>query len=213
MPEDVFKDELIQSLRRSNRELDRACNAMIEKFAHALDMREVEPPGHTHQLADFTVRLAKAMGVEEEQLVHIRRGALLHDIGKIGVRDTILLKPGKLTDEEKTEINLHPVIGANIIEPLRFFPKERELIMHHHENFDGSGYPDGLSGDRIPIAARILAVADAYDAMTSSRPYRAAKSRDFAVEELRRCSNSQFDGEVVRVFLQTLGEGEPSHAH
>jgi HD-GYP domain-containing protein (c-di-GMP phosphodiesterase class II) len=114
------------------------------------------------------------------------------------------MKPDRLTPEERTEINLHPVIGGNIIKPLRFFPKERELILHHHENFDGSGYPSGLAGTDIPVTARILAVADAYDAMTSSRPYRTARTHEVAVAELLRCSNTQFDGEVVRAFLQAL---------
>jgi HD-GYP domain-containing protein (c-di-GMP phosphodiesterase class II) len=122
------------------------------------------------------------------------------------VRDTILMKPGRLTPEERTEINLHPVIGGNIIKPLRFFPKERDLILHHHENYNGSGYPDGLAGNGIPITARILAVADAYDAMTSSRPYRAAMTHDRAAAELLRCSQTQFDGEIVRAFLQTLSQ-------
>jgi HD-GYP domain-containing protein (c-di-GMP phosphodiesterase class II) len=122
------------------------------------------------------------------------------------VRDTILMKPTRLTQEERAEINLHPVIGGNIIRPLRFFPKERELILHHHENFDGSGYPDGLAGEKIPFTARILAVADAYDAMTSSRPYRAAMTRQAAAAELLRCAGTQFDAEIVRAFVQTLGE-------
>jgi len=185
----------------------------LKALVISIEARDSYTKQHSERVTNYSLQVAEAMELGAEEKDALRFGGYLHDIGKIGVRDTILLKPEKLTDEEKTEINLHPVIGANIIEPLRFFPKERELIMHHHENFDGSGYPDGLAGERIPIAARILAVADAYDAMTSSRPYRAAKSRAFAVEELRRCSNSQFDGEVVRVFLQTLGEGDPSHAH
>ncbi len=129
----------------------------------------------------------------------LRFGGYLHDIGKIGVQDTILLKP-----EEKNEINLHPIIGGNIIKPLQFFPKERELILHHHEHFNGSGYPDRLSGSAIPVGARILAVADAYDAMTSVRPYRRARPHDHAVMELKRYSRIQFDREVVMAFLQTL---------
>jgi HD-GYP domain-containing protein (c-di-GMP phosphodiesterase class II) len=123
------------------------------------------------------------------------------DIGEIGVCDTILLKPGKLTAEERNEINLHPVIGGNIIKPLRFFPKQRDLIIHHHEHFNGSGYPDGLTGTTIPVTARILA-ADAYDAMTSSRPYRQARLHEHAAAELMRIANTQFDGEIVRAFLQ-----------
>jgi putative nucleotidyltransferase with HDIG domain len=178
----------------------------LKSLVFSIEARDSYTKQHSERVTTFAIKIAEAMRLGAEEMDSLRCGGYLHDIGKIGVRDTILLKPGRLTPEEKLEINLHPVIGGNIIKPLRFFPKEREIILHHHENFDGSGYPDGLAGDRIPIAARILAVADAYDAMTTTRPYREARSEAFAVSELMRCSNSQFDGEVVRAFIQTLSE-------
>ncbi|MDA8087069.1 MAG: HD domain-containing protein, partial [Nitrospiraceae bacterium] len=121
----------------------------------------------------------------------------------IGVRDTVLLKPGVLDEDELAEIKLHPIIGDNIIAPLRFLPREKARIRHHHERFDGKGYPDGLGGEQLPIIVRILSVADTYDAMTSVRPYRSAKPHQSAMKELARCSNTQFDGEVVKAFGQT----------
>mgnify|MGYP006267833757 CR=1 FL=1 len=154
---------------------------------------------------------AEVMGLSADVQDAIRFGGYLHDVGKIGVRATVLLKPGKLTDEELSEIRQHPVIGGNIIKPLRFFPKERDVIVHHHERFDGTGYPAGLRGHSIPITARILAVADTYDAMTSSRPYRTARTHQDALEELIRCSDSQFDREAVRAFQQTQSGKDGHH--
>ena len=151
------------------------------------------------------------MNISPERKDAISFGGYLHDIGKIGVRDTILLKPGKLTPEEFAEIKMHPVIGDNIIKPIRFFPMEREIILHHHENYNGTGYPNGLAGDNIPLTARILAVANTYDAMTTSRPYRMALTHEAAIEELLRCSRTQFDAEIVRAFLQTTARKDINH--
>ncbi|MHB1012514.1 MAG: HD-GYP domain-containing protein, partial [Desulfobacteria bacterium] len=144
-----------------------------------------------------------AMRLGSDEIDTIRFGGYLHDIGKIGVRDTVLLKPGHLSDEEILEIRLHAVIGDEIVKPMKFFEKEREIIRHHHEHFNGSGYPDSASGQEISLIARILAVADSYDAMTSNRPYRQARTHEFAIGELKRCAGTQFDPEVVRVFLET----------
>jgi HD-GYP domain-containing protein (c-di-GMP phosphodiesterase class II) len=144
-----------------------------------------------------------------EEIDSLKFGGYLHDIGKIGVRDTVLLKPSRLTEEEFVEIRLHPVIGDNIIKPLGSFPNERLIVRHHHERFDGKGYPDGLGGTDIPRTARILAVADTYDSMTSTRPYRQALSHATAIEELKRCSGTQFDPAIVEAFLQTgTGRGQ-----
>jgi len=140
------------------------------------------------------------MGLPAADMDAIRFGGFLHDIGKIGVRDTVLLKPGRLTEEEFAEIHRHPEIGDAIVRPLRLLAKEREIIRFHHERFDGKGYPDGLRGEEIPVLARILAVADAYDAMTSNRPYRTRRTHAFALEELRRCAGTQFDPQVVSAF-------------
>jgi HD-GYP domain-containing protein (c-di-GMP phosphodiesterase class II) len=125
----------------------------------------------------YSLRMAELMGLPADEIDTLRFGGYLHDIGKIGVRDTVLLKPGGLTEGEMQEIRLHSVIGDEIVKPIRFFDRERKVIRHHHERYDGKGYPDGLAGNDIPLIARILAVADTYDAMTSHRPYRKALAR------------------------------------
>jgi len=181
----------------------------LKSLVMSIEARDSYTKQHSERVTSISLQIAEVMNLGEDEKDAIRFGGYLHDIGKIGVRDTVLLKPGRLTPEEVSEIRMHPVIGDNIIKPIKFFPRERELVLHHHENFDGSGYPDGLAGEEIPLIVRILTVADTYDAMTSSRPYRKARSHDFAIEELRRCSNSQFDSEVVRAFLQTpAGRGK-----
>ncbi len=175
----------------------------LKALVISIEARDIYTKNHSERVTSYALQIAEAMGLDSEEKDVIRFGGYLHDIGKIGVRDTILLKPGRLSDSEMSEIQLHPMIGANIITPLRFFPKEREIILYHHEKFNGKGYPEGRSGEHIPLNARILAVADTYDAMTSSRPYREALPHETAMEEIRRCSQSQFDGDVVRAFLQT----------
>jgi response regulator RpfG family c-di-GMP phosphodiesterase len=175
----------------------------LKTLVISIEARDSYTKYHSERVAAYALQVAEGMNLSADEIEIIRFGGYLHDIGKIGVRDTVLLKPSKLTDEEFREIRLHPVIGDNIIKPIKFFPRERELIRHHHERFDGKGYPDGLAGERIPMIVRILNVVDTYDAMTSSRPYRTARTHEFAIEELIRCSNEQFDGEVVKAFLQT----------
>lgn len=175
----------------------------------SIEARDSYTKQHSERVTVYASEIADVMNLSQEDKDVIMFGGYLHDIGKIGVRDTVLLKSGKLTEEEMAEIRLHTIIGDNIIAPLKFFPNERKLIRYHHEFVDGTGYPDGLAGQEIPIIARILAVADTYDAMTSSRPYRTARSHEFAIEELKRCSNQQFDSDVVRAFLQTsTGKGK-----
>lgn len=175
----------------------------LKSLIISIEARDSYTKDHSERVTSYALEIAEAMKLDEDSKDAIRFGGYLHDIGKIGVRDTVLLKPGRLTDEEMAEIKLHPLIGDNIIKPLRFFPKERELILYHHERFDGRGYPHGIKGNEIPLIARILAIADTYDAITTSRPYREAKEHKFAVEELKRCSNRQFDGEYVHAFLDT----------
>ncbi|HTG01756.1 MAG TPA: HD domain-containing phosphohydrolase, partial [Nitrospirota bacterium] len=181
----------------------------LKSLVNSIEARDSYTKQHSERVTNYALRICEALHLPTEQRDALRFGGYLHDIGKIGVRDTILLKTDRLTDEERAEINLHPVIGGNIIKPLRFFPNERELILHHHEHFNGSGYPNHLAGAAIPLTARILAVADAYDAMTSSRPYRQARSHDLAEAELMRCSQSQFDATIVRAFLQVLRQDGP----
>lgn len=181
----------------------------LKSLVISIEARDSYTRRHSERVTKYALQIADRMNLNTEEKDAIRFGGYLHDIGKIGVRDTILLKPDRLTPEERKEIRLHPVIGGNIIRPIHFLPREREMIVHHHERFDGKGYPDGISGRDIPITARILAVADTYDAMTSSRPYRSALTHRQAMEEIVKCSNTQFDAVVVRAFLQTpVGQGE-----
>ncbi|MCL1925812.1 MAG: response regulator [Syntrophorhabdaceae bacterium] len=163
---------------------------------------------HSDRVTMYSVLIAEAMGVPQGEISTLRFGGYLHDIGKIGVRDTVLLKPGKLSLGEIGEAQLHAVIGDEIVKPMNFFEKERKVIRNHHERYDGKGYPDGIGGEDIPIIVRILTVTDAYDAMTSHRPYRRALSVQMAVEELERCAGSQFDPAVVEAFKAILSEKE-----
>ncbi|MCX7794613.1 MAG: response regulator [Thermodesulfovibrionales bacterium] len=175
----------------------------LKSLIASIEARDSYTKQHSERVTNYALEIAEVMGLGAEDKECIKFGGYLHDIGKIGVRDTVLLKPSTLTEEEMAEIRLHPVIGESIVRPLKFLPAERELILHHHERFDGRGYPHGLAGERIPILARILAVADTYDAMTSARPYRPALGHEFAIEELRNNAGSQFDPMVVKAFLQT----------
>ncbi|MCX8030429.1 MAG: response regulator [Thermodesulfovibrionales bacterium] len=180
----------------------------LKSLVISIEARDSYTKQHSERVAIYSLQVADIMGLSEEDKDAIRFGGYLHDIGKIGVRDIVLLKPDKLDDEEQKEIRQHPIIGDEIVKPIRFFPKERELIRYHHERFDGKGYPDGLAGDEIPLHVRILSVADAYDAMTSSRPYRPAKSHKMAIEELIKNASLQFDPLVIKAFLQTsVGKG------
>jgi putative nucleotidyltransferase with HDIG domain len=150
----------------------------------------------------YAVAIAREMGLDEHEMHTLRHTALLHDIGKIGISESILQKPGKLTDEEFRFIQCHPVLGAHILESIEFLREVRSQMKHHHEKFDGSGYPDGLAGSAIPLGARIISVADTYDAMTSTRPYRQGLAHEVALEELKRCSGTQFDPAVVDAFVR-----------
>jgi len=172
----------------------------LRSLIATVEARDSYTRSHSERVTRYALRMAERMGLPAADMDAIRFGGFLHDIGKIGVRDTVLLKPGRLTEEEFAEIHRHPEIGDAIVRPLRLLAKEREIIRFHHERFDGKGYPDGLRGEEIPVLARILAVADAYDAMTSNRPYRTRRTHAFALEELRRCAGTQFDPQVVSAF-------------
>ena len=196
----------LEDLRRANRELERAYDATLEGWVRALDLRDQGTEGHTQRVTELTLKLARRLGVSEGELVHLRRGALLHDIGKMAIPDRILLKPGKLTDEEWTLMKRHPVYAYEWLKHIEFLRPALEIPYSHHERWDGTGYPRGLKGEAIPLAARIFAVVDAWDAMTSDRPYRKALSREQAVEELRKGAGTQFDPRIVEAFLQMLQE-------
>jgi putative nucleotidyltransferase with HDIG domain len=183
-------------------EVRRSYRATLEALLAALDTRDTETEGHSERVAAYTMLIAQQLNLSEVELQHIEHGALLHDIGKIGVPDHILYKPGPLTPEEWEVMKQHPVIGYKMCMKIEMLRPAAPIVLHHHERWDGRGYPYGLNGAEIPLGARIFAIADTLDAMTSDRPYRKALSFAQAREEIERCAGSQFDPELVRVFLE-----------
>jgi putative nucleotidyltransferase with HDIG domain len=186
---------------RYRSEIQDSYETVLAALLSALDTRDTETEGHSERVTAYTMLLADLMGVPPDQCYHIERGALLHDIGKIGVPDRILLKPGPLTPEEFAEMQQHPVIGFRMCARIDFLRGAAQIVLHHHERWDGAGYPDGLAGEQIPLGARIFAVVDAFDAMTTDRPYRLAFPFEYAREEIRGNFGTQFDPQVVEVFL------------
>ncbi len=182
-------------------DLERSYDYTLEALGGALDLKDAETEGHCQRVTAITVAIARAMGVESTRLPQIARGAFLHDIGKMGVPDHILRKPGPLTPEERTIMRRHCEIGYQVLEKIPFLREASQIVLAHQEHFDGSGYPRGLRGDEIPLGARIFAVADTLDAMVSDRPYRRALPLSAAKDEIRRCSRTQFDPRVVETFL------------
>jgi len=176
----------------------------IKVLATALDARDHYTHGHSQQVTEYAVEIAQEIGLSAKEIDVIRDAGLLHDIGKIGIPDAILLKPGRLTEEEYAIIKKHPEIGKKILQPVNCLADKIPLIYHHHERVDGQGYPEGLAGDNIPLGARILAVADAYQAMTSDRPYRSAMPMQVAISELEKFKGKQFDPMIVEAFLRIL---------
>ncbi len=195
---------LFQDLQRSNFELAMAYDATIEGWSHALDLRDKDTEGHTLRVTEMALKLARALDVEEDQLVHIRRGGLLHDIGKMAVPDNILLKPEPLTDEEWAIMRQHPQLAYDWLVGISFLKYALEIPYYHHEKWNGTGYPHGLKGELIPLAARIFAVADVWDALTNDRPYRKAWPHSKAIEYIREKSGIYFDPEIVEVFLRQI---------
>jgi putative two-component system response regulator len=193
--------EQTASLRNALNSLEKTYSHTLEALIYALDAREHETQRHSKRVSEYTLIVARELGVPERELVDIERGSLLHDIGKIGISDNILLKPSKLTETEWLEIRRHPEIGYQILKGIDFLVDAAQLVLQHHERFDGTGYPRGLKGENILPAARIFAVIDTFDAMTSDRPYRKALGYDAARDEIVRFSGSQFDPAVARVFL------------
>jgi putative nucleotidyltransferase with HDIG domain len=186
------------------RDIEDGYLSTLAVLANALEARDSETQGHCERLAKHAVLIAEAMGVQGDDVEGIRVGGLLHDIGKIGTPDNILKKPAKLTDEEYDIIKRHPAVGAKILEPIPRLAKASPIVRHHHERFDGNGYPDGLRGTEIPLGARIVTVADAFEAMTANRPYRSGQSVVYSLEELQRHRGTQFDPMVVDAFFEVL---------
>jgi len=199
----VLKHQEIESLFEK---LHSSYETTLKALAAALDTRDTETQGHSVRVSEYTAVIAQRMGVKEPELTDIRRGALLHDVGKIGISDAVLRKPGKLTPEEWVEMKLHPEIGHRILSGIVFLESSLPIVLSHQERYDGSGYPQGLRGEEIPLGARIFAAVDTLDAMTSDRPYRRALTYEDAREEIIRNRGIQFDPRVVEVFLAVLPE-------
>jgi response regulator RpfG family c-di-GMP phosphodiesterase len=209
----IRDDQIARNLQRALKSKTFALNSALkdlqlhrdttlDALVRALDAREHETGCHSARVQGYAVALAQQLGFEGDRLANLARGALLHDIGKIGVSDQILLKPGKLDKDEWIQIKQHPLIGYEIVKGVSFLGGASALIISHHERFDGTGYPSGLKGEDVPLEARLFAIIDTYDAMTSDRPYRKALTPEIAKEEIIRCSGSQFDPRIVDLFLE-----------
>ncbi len=193
---------LFDNLQRANIDLALAYDETIEGWSRALDLRDKETEGHSQRVTELTLRVACAMGISEPEQAHIRRGALLHDIGKMGIPDKILLKPGSLDDEEWEIMKKHPVFGYEMLSSIDFLRPALDIPYCHHEKLDGTGYPRGLKGEQIPLAARIFAVVDIYDAMRSDRPYSPPLPKEKVLEHIRSLAGNHLDPKVVEVFLK-----------
>jgi HD-GYP domain-containing protein (c-di-GMP phosphodiesterase class II) len=194
--------ELFDNLQKSNHELEKAYQATLEGWVKALDLRDKETEGHTQRVTVLTKRLAQFMGVEGEALVNITRGALLHDIGKMGIPDSILLKKGELTEEERALIREHPNMARKMLKDIEFLWPAIDIPYCHHEKWDGSGYPRRLKGMDIPFAARVFAVIDVWDALISNRPYREALPPEKVRQMIQADSGKHFDPNVVKAFME-----------
>ncbi len=200
--------QLFENLQRSNQELYLAYDTTLEGWGKALELRDKETQGHTRRVTDMTLKLARRLGVGDSELTHIRRGVLLHDIGKMGVPDHILNKPGPLNEEERYEMRKHPQYAYDLLYPIAYLRPALDIPYCHHERWDGRGYPRGLSGEEIPLAARIFAVVDVWDALLSERPYRGPWSREKTLEYIRKETGRHFDPLVVQVFFELIEEEE-----
>ncbi len=199
---------LFEDLQRTNAELSLAYERTLEGWSQALDLRDEETQGHSLRVTEMTMRLARKLGLPEADMVHIRRGSLLHDIGKMGVPDAVLLKPGPLTDDEWKIMRQHPVYAYLLLSPIAFLRPALDIPYSHHEKWDGSGYPQRLRGEQIPLAARIFAVIDVWDALSSNRPYRQAMPKEAVHSYLREQSGKHFDPHIVEAFLEMVEAGK-----
>ena len=181
---------------------------VITAMASAIDARDAYTHGHSQRVTEYTVAIAEEMNLSGAEVDIIRNASILHDVGKIGIKEDILKKPGRLTEEERREMEYHPFIGTKILQSVKLLEPVMPMVYHHHERFDGTGYPDGLRGEEIPLGARIISVADAFESMTSDRPYRKALPIEEAMAELRYGSGRQFDPRIVEVFMKLAEEGK-----
>jgi HD-GYP domain-containing protein (c-di-GMP phosphodiesterase class II) len=200
-------DEIIKCLGKIAQILhDKPHDALKElrDISTSIDSQIPYRDGHTLRVNEYSLQIGKKLGFSEKQMVNLEAAALLHDFGKIGIDESILLKPAALTKAERLEVELHVLRGYYILQGFAELADSLEGVKSHHEHYDGSGYPDGLSKQHIPLLGRIIAVADAFDAMTSERPYRKARSRDDAIRELKKYSDKQFDPEIISIFIDIL---------
>jgi putative nucleotidyltransferase with HDIG domain len=195
-----------EMLRQAMEDLEHSYDVTLEALGDALDLKDSETEGHSKRVTAYTIALARAMGISPAEIKTIARGAFLHDIGKMAIPDEILRKPGKLTAGEQELMREHCTRGYQMLRKIHFLSKAAEIVFTHQEHYDGSGYPSATKGNDIPIGARIFAVADTMDAITSDRPYRVARTFDVAREEILRCSGTQFDPRVVETFLKIPNE-------
>ncbi len=218
LQERTYKEDLERQVREQTSELAEK-NRLLQEYSHnlevttldtmltlqtALEEKDIYTAGHTARVSHYAVDIAQAMGLPPFEVEVLERACQVHDIGKLVIDISYISKPGPLSDEEWAMMRKHPIIGENIIKPLSFMSRELFIVRHHHERFDGKGYPDGLGGDELDIATRIITVADSYDAMTSKRSYRESMSVEQALVEMNRCAGSQFDPEVVKVFSEMI---------
>jgi putative nucleotidyltransferase with HDIG domain len=194
-----------EMLRQALSDLERSYDITLEALGDALDLKDAETEGHSKRVTAFTIAIARAMGLPQDRVRVVARGAFLHDVGKMAIPDAILRKPGRLSPEEQAIMQQHALLGYQMLRKIPFLHEAADIVYSHQERYDGSGYPRGLKGDQIPLGARIFAIADTFDAMTSDRPYRAAQSVSSGRREIARQAGKQFDPEIVSVF-QSISE-------
>jgi HD-GYP domain-containing protein (c-di-GMP phosphodiesterase class II) len=202
----IDNSQLFENLQRSNQELSLAYDTTLEGWGKALELRDKETEGHTRRVTELTMMLASRMGINDAELTHIRRGVLLHDIGKMGVPDHILRKTGPLDEDEWALMRKHPQYAHDWLHPITYLRPSLDIPYCHHERWDGSGYPRGLKGEEIPLAARLFTVVDVWDALNSDRPYRKAWPREKVIEYLRSESEKRFDPKIANIFLKMMAE-------
>jgi putative nucleotidyltransferase with HDIG domain len=190
-----------EMLRKALADLERSYDITLEALGDALDLKDAETEGHSKRVTAFTIAIARAMELPQERVRIIARGVFLHDVGKMAIPDAILRKPGRLSLQEQAVMREHAHLGYQLLRNIPFLQEAAEIVYSHQERYDGSGYPRGLRGDQIPLGARIFAIADTFDAITSDRPYRAAQSIPSGRREIERHASKQFDPEIVKVFL------------
>ena len=203
----LIKD-INEKLEKAYDDLREAYRGTMESLRLAVDAKDTYTKNHSDRVSYYAVLLAKKIGLPEEEVEIIRDGGLFHDIGKIGIPDSILQKTSPLTDDEYSDIKNHPSIGAHILQPAKIFDKIIPMVKHHHERFDGRGYPSGLKGEDIPLCARIVCIADSFDAMTSDRSYRPRYTLFKAIEEIENCKGTQFDPELADAFVVSIKENK-----